>query len=67
MDRQQQMVEGGFDCLALLAAGLPANAVIALVGTTARPAWLARLAPQVKRVVLALDADDGGDGDEAVA
>jgi DNA primase len=54
------LVEGGFDRLALLAAGLPANAVIALVGTAARPAWLARCAPQVKRVVLALDADDGG-------
>ncbi len=58
---QVVLVEGGFDRLALLAAGLPANAVIALVGTTARPAWLARLAPQVKRVVLALDADDGGE------
>ena len=54
------LVEGGFDRLVLLAAGFPANAVIALVGTAARPAWLARFAPQVKRVVLALDADDGG-------
>jgi DNA primase len=55
------LVEGGFDRLALLAAGLPANAVIALVGTAARPAWLARCAPQVKSVVLALDADEGGE------
>jgi len=55
------LVEGGFDRLALLAAGLPANAVIALVGTAARPAWLAQSAPQVKSVMLALDADDGGE------
>lgn len=54
------LVEGGFDRLALLAAGLPANAVIALVGTAARPTWLVRAAPQVKRVTLALDADRGG-------
>ena len=57
---QVVLVEGGFDRLVLLAAGFPANAVIALVGTAARPFWLARFAPQVKRVVLALDADDGG-------
>ncbi len=54
------LVEGGFDRLALLAAGFPATTVIALVGTAARPAWLARSAPQVKDVVLALDADLGG-------
>jgi len=54
------LVEGGFDRLVLLSAGFPANAVIALVGTAARPFWLARYAPQVKGVVLALDADDGG-------
>ncbi len=54
------LVEGGFDRLVLLAAGFPANAVIALVGTAARPFWLAQYAPQVKGVVLALDADDGG-------
>ena len=54
------LVEGGFDRLVLLAAGLPANAVIALVGTAAQPLWLARFAPQVKSVVLALDADDSG-------
>ena len=54
------LVEGGFDRLALLAAGFPPNAVIALVGTAARPSWLVRLVPQVKSVVLALDADDGG-------
>ncbi len=54
------LVEGGFDRLALLAAGFPASAVIALVGTAARPSWLARSAPQVKGVVLALDADESG-------
>src|SRR6266849_10909695 len=54
------LVEGGFDRLALLAAGFPASTVIALVGIAARPAWLARSAPQVKGVVLALDADLGG-------
>jgi hypothetical protein len=54
------LVEGGFDRLALLTAGFPATSVVALVGTAARPAWLVRSAPQVKGVVLALDADDGG-------
>jgi len=57
---QVVLVEGGFDRLVLLAAGFPANAVIALVGTAAKPFWLAQFAPQVKNVVLALDADDGG-------
>src|SRR6266699_2752618 len=55
------LVEGGFDRLVLLAAGFPANAIIALAGTAARPAWLAQCAPQVKGVVLALDADNGGE------
>jgi DNA primase len=54
------LVEGGFDRLALLAAGIPASSVIALVGTVARSAWLVQHAPQVKRVILALDADTGG-------
>ncbi len=54
------LVEGSFDRLALLTAGFPATSVLALVGTATRPAWLARSAPQVKAVVLALDADDGG-------
>ncbi len=57
---QVVLVEGGFDRLVLLAAGLPANAVIAIAGTAARTAWLARFAPQVNSVVLALDADDSG-------
>src|SRR5260221_3429105 len=54
------LVEGGFDRLTLLAAGFPATSVLALVGTAARPVWLARSAPQVKGVVLGLDADEGG-------
>jgi hypothetical protein len=58
--RELVLVEGGFDRLVLLAAGFPATAVVALVGTAARPGWLAQFAPQVQRVVLALDADDGG-------
>jgi hypothetical protein len=41
------LIKGGFARLALLAAGFPANVVIALVGTSARPTWLVRLAPQV--------------------
>jgi DNA primase len=57
---QVVLVEGGFDRLALLAAGLPTNAVIALVGTSARPIWLKQFASQVKHVVLALDADESG-------
>src|SRR5947209_9814656 len=59
------LVEGGFDRLALLSAGMPAESVIALVGTAARPSWLMHLAPQLKGVVLALDADSGGE--EAMA
>lgn len=55
------IVEGGFDRLALMAAGLPASAIVALAGTAARPEWLSRLAPQVRGVVLALDADQGGE------
>jgi hypothetical protein len=54
------LVEGGFDRFALLAAGFPANVVVALVGTAARPAWLVRFAPQVRGVVLALDTDESG-------
>ncbi len=34
--------------------------MVALVGTAARPEWLTQFAPQVNRVILALDADDGG-------
>lgn len=54
------LVEGGFDRLALLAAGIPASMVVALVGTSARPSWFMRSAPQLRRILLALDADSGG-------
>jgi hypothetical protein len=57
---QVVLVEGGFDRMSLMAAGLPANMLLALVGTAARPALLTRLAPQVRSIVLALDADTGG-------
>ena len=60
LTEQVVLVEGGFDRLALLAAGFPARTVIALVGTAARPEWLVRLAPKVKGVMLALDADESG-------
>jgi hypothetical protein len=54
------LVEGGFDRLALIAADVPANAVVALVGTAARTEWIVRFAPQVRYVVLGLDGDKGG-------
>ena len=44
------LVEGAFDRLTLLAAGFRASEVVALVG----------IAAQVKSVILALDADEGG-------
>jgi hypothetical protein len=53
------LVEGGFDRLALITAGIPSQALVALVGTAANVEWIARFAPQV-RVVLALDGDEGG-------
>lgn len=51
------VVEGGFDRLALLEAGFAANEVVALAGTAAQADWFP---PQVKGLVLALDADRGG-------
>jgi Toprim-like len=51
------LVEGGFDRLALVAAGLAPQAVVALVGTAGLVSWLPG---QVKSVVLALDGDRGG-------
>ena len=51
------LVEGAFDRLTLLAAGLPATQIVALVGTAVQVEWLPA---QVKTVVLALDGDDGG-------
>ncbi len=54
------LVEGGFDRLALIAAGVSPHTVVALVGTVARADWIVRFAPQVKRVVLGLDGDESG-------
>ncbi len=51
------LVEGSFDRLALLEAGFAPGDVVALVGTAARADWFP---PQVRGVVLALDADAGG-------
>ena len=51
------LVEGAFDRLTLLAAGLRATDVVALVGTAAQTSWFPA---QVKTIILALDADEGG-------
>ncbi len=51
------LVEGAFDRLTLLAAGLPPSAIVALVGTALPIDWLPG---EVKTVVLALDGDAGG-------
>jgi hypothetical protein len=51
------LVEGAFDRLTLLAAGFQATDVVALVGTAAQVNWFPA---QVKSVILALDADEGG-------
>ena len=48
-----------FDRLTLVAAGLLAPQIVALVGTAVQVEWLPA---QVKTVVLALDGDDGGKG-----
>ncbi len=53
------LVEGAFDRLALLAAGFGAGAVVALAGTALQVDWLPAW---VRTVVLALDADGGGQG-----
>jgi DNA primase len=51
------LVEGAFDRLTLLTAGFQASEIVALVGTAAHVDWLPL---HVKRVVLALDGDEGG-------
>lgn len=51
------LVEGAFDRLTLLAAGFRASDVIALVGTAAQASWFPA---QVRSIILALDADEGG-------
>ncbi len=52
------VVEGAFDRLALLAAGMMPAEVIALAGTAIRPDWFPG---HVSTVMLALDADAGGE------
>jgi DNA primase len=52
------VVEGAFDRLALLAAGMMPAEVIALAGTAIRPDWFPG---HVSTVILALDADAGGE------
>ncbi len=51
------LVEGAFDRLTLIAAGLSSAHVVALVGTAAPVDWLPA---RVKTVTLALDGDEGG-------
>jgi hypothetical protein len=51
------LVEGSFDRLALLAAGVKRAHVVALVGTTLDPDWIPE---QVQVVILALDGDAAG-------
>lgn len=51
------LVEGPFDALALVAAGVPIVQLVALVGTAARVNWIPS---NVQRVLLALDSDQGG-------
>jgi Toprim-like len=51
------LVEGAFDRLALLAAGMSSREVVALAGTATRPDWIPA---HVSTVILALDADAGG-------
>jgi hypothetical protein len=51
------LVEGAFDRLTLLTAGIQATDIVALVGTAMQVDWLPA---QVKTVVLALDGDEGG-------
>ncbi|MBO0784157.1 MAG: toprim domain-containing protein, partial [Ktedonobacteraceae bacterium] len=51
------VVEGGFDRLALLAAGVADEHIVSLAGTTLQPDWLPA---QVQAIILALDADATG-------
>ncbi len=51
------LVEGAFDRLTLLSASFQATEVVALVGTAAQASWFPA---QVKSIILALDADEGG-------
>src|SRR6266487_4070432 len=58
------VVEGVFDRLALLAAGLPAEEVIAVGSDSGNPDWLPMA---VKSVIAAFDADTAGPGRKATA
>jgi len=58
------LVEGVFDRLALLAAGLPAQEVIAVGSDSGNPDWLPMA---VKSVIAAFDADTAGPGRKATA
>jgi hypothetical protein len=51
------LVEGAFDRLTLLEAGFRASDVVALAGTAAQASWFPA---QMKAIILALDADEGG-------
>ncbi len=57
LPRTIMLVEGAFDRLTLLTAGLQAPGIVALAGTAAPVDWLPT---QVKTVVLAFDGDEGG-------
>lgn len=57
MSRNIILVEGAFDRLALLAAGMRSTEVLALAGTSLRTYWFPS---HVRTALLALDADDGG-------
>jgi Toprim-like len=52
------LVEGAFDRLALLTAGMQPASVVALAGTAVRPDWIPA---HVTTILLALDADAGGE------
>jgi DNA primase len=56
--RAMILVEGAFDRLALLTAGMRPASVVALAGTAVRSDWIPA---HVTRVLLALDADAGGE------
>jgi len=58
LSRNVILVEGAFDRLALLSAGMKPSDVVALAGTAIRADWFPA---HVSAVILALDADAGGE------
>jgi hypothetical protein len=56
--RAMILVEGAFDRLALLTAGMRPASIVALAGTAVRPDWIPA---HVTTILLALDADAGGE------